>query len=92
MLVSNKHPVIHAQPSALISHTCVFDLQRKCEQYWPAENNEEYGSMVVTLRSCQVHASFTIRCFSLRKVKKVRALDDLIHQPHPSIILQQRMK
>uniref|UniRef100_A0A674NN39 protein-tyrosine-phosphatase n=1 Tax=Takifugu rubripes TaxID=31033 RepID=A0A674NN39_TAKRU len=44
--------------------------RRKCEQYWPAENNEEYGSMEVTLRSCQVHASFTIRCFSLRKVKK----------------------
>ncbi|XP_056886348.1 receptor-type tyrosine-protein phosphatase gamma-like isoform X2 [Takifugu flavidus] len=44
--------------------------RRKCEQYWPEENNEEYGSMEVTLRSCQVHASFTIRCFSLRKVKK----------------------
>ncbi|TNM89136.1 hypothetical protein fugu_005390, partial [Takifugu bimaculatus] len=44
---------------------------RKCEQYWPEENNEEYGSMEVTLRSCQVHASFTIRCFSLRKVKRL---------------------
>lgn len=33
--------------------------------------------MVVTLKRTEVHACYTVRWFSLRKVKKVRAWDQL---------------
>ncbi|XP_012938236.1 tyrosine-protein phosphatase 99A [Aplysia californica] len=43
--------------------------RRKCDQYWPSDGVETYGSMQVKLITTVPRAHYTVRVFSLRNMK-----------------------
>lgn len=48
------------------------DLQVKCDQYWPSRGTETYGMIQVTMLDTVELATYSVRTFSLYKVRSMK--------------------
>ena len=46
-----------------------FELQRKCDIYWPKEDSEVYGQISAQLEKEEVMADYTVRTIKLKHLK-----------------------
>lgn len=49
-------------------------LQVKCDQYWPSRGTETYGVIQVTMLDTLELATYSVRTFSLYKVRSIQTM------------------